>query len=241
MNRKLGEMLTNQYIPPLPDNLELKGLHVSLTSTSSNYHMEKLYEEYSKDLNASIWDYMKDGPFSNKQIFKEWLESIESKKDPYYLTIFRIEDDTPCGLASYMRIKPQDRCIEVGNISYSPSLQNSIHATEAMYLMMDWAFSNGYRRYEWKCNSLNKKSRKAAQRLGFNFEGIFLQHMIVKGRNRDTAWFSIIDKNWFDLKKCFETYLNAKNFDMNGNQKDSLSRLTKKLITKVDPSLQTVV
>ena len=136
-----------------------------------------------------------------------------------------------------MRIKPQDRCIEVGNISYSPSLQNSIHATEAMYLMMDWAFSNGYRRYEWKCNSLNKKSRKAAQRLGFNFEGIFLQHMIVKGRNRDTAWFSIIDKNWSELKKCFEIYFNDNNFDINNNQKISLSSLTKKLITKVDPSL----
>ena len=104
--------------------------------------------------------------------------------------------------------------------------------------MMNWAFSNGYRRYEWKCNSLNKKSRKAAQRLGFSFEGVFLQHLIVKGRNRDTAWFAIIDRDWPELSKVYTKYLNTKNFDLNKNQKVSLSSLTLELLKKIDPSLQ---
>lgn len=238
MSKKLGEVVINRRTPPTPENLVLKGSHVTLIPTSAKDHAVKLFDEYKKDKDGIIWDYMSVGPFENRKNFEEWLKLIERNQDPYFLTITRNEDNTPCGLASYMRIKPQDCCIEVGNISYTPSLQNSIHATEAMYLMMNWAFSNGYRRYEWKCNSLNKKSRKAAQRLGFSFEGVFLQHLIVKGRNRDTAWFAIIDRDWPELSKVYTKYLNTENFDLNKNQKVSLSSLTLELLKKIDPSLQ---
>jgi RimJ/RimL family protein N-acetyltransferase len=237
MERKIGELLVNWNSPPTPKNLNLNGLHVSLNPISLEKHAIQLYNQYKQDKDGIIWDYMGVGPFQNFRQFEEWVKSIENKHDPYFVTITKNEDNIPYGLASYMRIKPQDSCIEVGNISYSPSLQNTTHATEAMYLMMNWAFDNGYRRYEWKCNSLNKKSRRAAQRLGFNFEGVFHQHMIVKGRNRDTAWFSITDNNWPKLKKCFDKYLDAQNFNLNKVQKISLSSLTKKLIANKDPSL----
>jgi RimJ/RimL family protein N-acetyltransferase len=237
MERKTGDLLVNWSIPPTPKNLNFNGLHVSLSPISLKKHALQLYNQYKKDGDGIIWDYMGVGPFESFSQFEEWVKSIESKDDPYFLAITKNEDNIPYGLASYMRIKPQDSCIEVGNISYSLPLQSTTHATEAMCLMMNWAFENGYRRYEWKCNSLNKKSRKAAQRLGFNFEGVFHKHMIVKGRNRDTAWFSITDNNWPELKKCFDKYLNPENFDLNKVQKISLSSLTKKFITNKDPTL----
>ena len=141
------------------------------------------------------------------------------------------------GVASYLRINPKEGSIEVGHINFSPRLQQSIGATETMFLMMQWAFENGYRRYEWKCNALNLKSRAAAQRLGFSYEGIFRQATIAKGRNRDTAWFGIIDKEWPDLKQAFQTWLVADNFDSNGQQKQRLSQLTAPVRVKSDPDL----
>ena len=140
-----------------------------------------------------------------------------------------------CGLASYLRIKPSVGTIEVGWITYAKNLQKTVEATEAMYLMMKNIFENlGYRRYEWKCDNLNKKSNKAALRLGFKFEGVFRQMTISKGRNRDTAWFAIIDKEWQDLKRCFDQFLSESNFDNNGKSKVSLTSLTEPLLYKVD-------
>jgi len=129
------------------------------------------------------------------------------------------------GVASYLRINPAHGSIEVGHINYSPLLQNGAAATEAMYLMMRRAFELGYRRYEWKCDALNDKSRAAAQRLGFTYEGTFRQAMIVKGRNRDTAWYSVIDTEWPALKRAFEAWLDPANFDAEGRQKQRLAAL----------------
>ena len=129
------------------------------------------------------------------------------------MTIVEKESARPLGIASYLRIHPAEGSIEVGHIHFSTLLQRTTSATESMFLMMQWAFEAGYRRYEWKCNALNQASRKAAQRLGFSFEGIFRQMMIVKGRNRDTAWFAAIDSEWPALKTAFKHYLDEKNFD----------------------------
>ncbi len=138
------------------------------------------------------------------------------------------------GIASFLRINPAQGLIEVGHINYSPLLQKTTEATEAMFLMMKWVFDNGYRRYEWKCNALNLKSRRAAQRLGFSYEGVFRQMTISKGRNRDTAWFAIIDKEWTEIEKCFDQFLSESNFDNNGKSKVSLTSLTESLLYKVD-------
>ena len=154
------------------------------------------------------------------------MQSMETSKDPFYFAIIDNTTGQAVGRASFLRIEPKHRCIEVGSILFSPLLQRTRGATEAMYLMMRYAFETlGNRRYEWKCNALNAPSRAAALRLGFTFEGIFRQHMIVKGQNRDTAWFSIIDGEWPQTKWGFEKWLDPENFTPDGAQKQSLAAL----------------
>ena len=146
--------------------------------------------------------------------------------DPFFFAIIDHATGLPVGQASYLRIEPAHRAIEVGHIIFAPALQRSIGATEAMYLMARHVFDDlGYRRYEWKCNALNQPSRRAALRLGFTFEGIFRQHMIIKGRNRDTAWFSLLDSEWPLRRANFEQWLAPSNFDSSGRQKLSLASL----------------
>ena len=141
------------------------------------------------------------------------------------------------GVASYLRFNPASGSIEVGHINFAPLLQSTIGATEAMYLMMRWAFMAGYRRYEWKCNALNLKSRRAAQRLGLSYEGVFRQATISKGRNRDTAWFAAIDAEWPSLQIAFENWLQPENFDAAGQQKRALSAMTEAVLVLRDPML----
>ena len=164
------------------------------------------------------------------------MKENQGLEDPVFLAIVEKESGRPLGIASYLRIHPAEGSIEVGHIHFSPLLQRTTSATESMFLMMQWAFEAGYRRYEWKCNALNQASRRAAQRLGFSFEGIFRQMMIVKGLNRDTAWIAIIDNEWPALKSAFERYLDEKNFDEVGRSMTSLSSLTAPLLHKKMPS-----
>ena len=174
--------------------------------------------------NPSLWRYLFNGPYTDEAEFRAWLEGREKSEDPLFFTILDRKADTPAGYCSLMRIEPAHRVIEVGNILYLPSLQRTAAATEAMYLLARYVFEDlGYRRYEWKCDSNNSPSRRAALRLGFTFEGIFRQHMIVKGKNRDTAWFSMLDTEWEDRKRAFETWLDPANFDAEGKQKSALS------------------
>ena len=159
------------------------------------------------------------GPFDNFIKFKNWLKNFCLNNDPFFDAINSKRHKQYCGMASYLRIEPNHGSIEVGHINYSPLLQNSVEGTEAMYLMMKNAFDDlGNRRYEWKCNNLNTASKKAALRLGFKFEGVFRQMFVFKGRSRDSAWFSIIDKEWIKNKKRFLNYLNKKNFSKNFRQ-----------------------
>ena len=207
----------------LPFKKKLLGQYVILEPLSVQKHAEDLFNNFSKDKKNIIWQYLPYGPFKNFFLFKRWLKSSCMNKDPFFYAIYSKELKEYCGMASYLRITPEHGTIEVGHINYAPILQNTREGTETMFLMMKNVFLNlGNRRYEWKCNNLNNDSKRAALRLGFKFEGIFRQSNVIKGRNRDTSWFSIIDKEWKYIKIKYEKYLHINNFDKNYNQKNKL-------------------
>jgi RimJ/RimL family protein N-acetyltransferase len=189
-----------------------------------NAHATGLYAELAADTEGRTWTYLPYGPFDGFEAFQEWLTHYCVGKDPLFYTILDVVSGKPLGLASYLRINPADGVIEVGHLIFSARLQRTAAATEAMYLMMKQAFELGYRRYEWKCDSLNVKSRAAAERLGFQFEGIFRQDRVYKGRSRDTAWFSVVDRQWPALEQAFIRWLESENFDAGGKQKNPLRR-----------------
>ena len=170
-----------------------------------------------------MWTYLPYGPFDSLATYRTWMNATYLGNDPLCFSISDQRLNRPIGMAAYLRITPAAGSIEVGHVQFSPLLQRKPAATEAMYLMMERAFTLGYRRYEWKCDTLNAPSRAAAQRLGFKFEGIFRQAAVVKGRNRDTAWFSIIDSEWPALQKAFLQWLAPNNFDIDGNQRCRLA------------------
>ena len=231
---KLGEKITSFVKPPHPKGLSILGDYVRLEPLDSNRHSKQLFMANMEPGGNENWDYLPYGPFDSEKDYYQWLNKIQSEADPCFFTIIRISDQRAVGVASYLRINPEDGTIEVGHINFSPTLQRTTEATEAMFLMMRWAFEAGYRRYEWKCNALNLKSRKAAQRLGLSYEGVFRQATISKGRNRDTAWFAAIDKEWPGLKARFEQYLSSKNFTIGGVPKVSLTGLNKHHLYKED-------
>jgi RimJ/RimL family protein N-acetyltransferase len=193
-------------------------------------HAASLHDANALDLEGSNWTYLPYGPFSTLAEYRAWTEEVSRGSDPLFYAILDRSTGRAAGVASYLRIDPGNGCIEVGHINYSPLLQRTAAATEAMYLMMERAFSLGYRRYEWKCDALNAPSRAAAERLGLSFEGVFRQATIYKGRSRDTAWYAAIDKEWPPLQEVFLRWLDASNFDPSGRQKLSLSDLTRPLL-----------
>jgi RimJ/RimL family protein N-acetyltransferase len=209
-----------------PERITLEGRHVVLVPLEPAQHGARLFEESRGPERERLWRYLSDGPYTDRATFEAELQRKANSADAVFLTIVRKRDDAALGYASYMCIKPADRVIEVGNILYTPPLQATTAATEAMFLMARHVFEDlGYRRYEWKCNALNAPSRSAALRLGFTFEGIFRQHMIVKGRSRDTAWYSMLDTEWPSRKTAFERWLAPENFDADGRQRESLSAM----------------
>jgi RimJ/RimL family protein N-acetyltransferase len=209
-----------------PGRNTIAGRLVTLTPLDLLAHGDALYEATRGEANDSLWLYLFEGPFSDRRAFDVHLQKAASSDDPMFFAILDRASGAAVGYAAYMRIEPIHRVIEVGSILYTPQLQRTPLATEAMYLMTRYVFEDlGYRRYEWKCNALNAPSCRAALRLGFTFEGIFRQHMIVKGRNRDTAWFSMLDSEWPARKANFERWLDPSNFGPDGRQKVSLSAL----------------
>jgi RimJ/RimL family protein N-acetyltransferase len=211
---------------PRPQPRLLPGRVVTLRPFDRLTQAQALYEAAHGSDKEDLWRYMGDGPYAGRAAFEAAFEQKQSSVDPLFFAIVDNASGVPVGQACYLRIDPANRVIEVGNIIFTTALQRSSGATEAMYLMARHAFDDlGYRRYEWKCNSLNQPSRRAALRLGFVFEGIFRQHMIVKGRNRDTAWFSMLDSEWPVRKANFEQWLAPSNFDPAGRQALSLSSL----------------
>lgn len=232
---QLGQEISGWSVPPRPVGIPLNGRFAELVKLDARQHSGDLFHSYAGA--DQLWDYMAYGPFSDLSDFEDWMAQTVADPAHLFYAIRNLETGRIEGVASFLRIDPENGTIEVGHINFSPGLQKTRAATEAMFLMMGWAFSAGYRRYEWKCNALNMPSRRAAQRLGFSFEGVFRQAMIVKGRNRDTAWFSIIDTEWPALKQAFETWLSEKNFDDTGRQKVRLGDLTASFRMSGDPML----
>jgi RimJ/RimL family protein N-acetyltransferase len=210
----------------LPERTRLVGSHVQLVPLDAARHTDALYEETHGAGQDALWLYLPDGPFPDQATFRSALEQKATSLDPFFFAILDHPSGRALGHAAYLRITPAHRCIEVGWILYAPSLQRTVGATEAMYLLAKHAFEDlGYRRYEWKCDALNAPSRRAALRLGFTFEGIFRQHLIAKGRNRDSAWFSLLDTEWPARRTALERWLDPANFDTEGRQRLSLSQL----------------
>ena len=202
-------------------------------------HLDDLHQAYAEDPGGKLWTYMFTGPFPSKDDLRAWMESAAKTEDPLFHALIELPSGKAVGVAAYMRIKPDHGVIEVGSITYSHRLQRTPAATEAMYLMMKRAFNElGYRRYEWKCDSLNTASCRAAERLGFSFDGIFEQAIIYKSRSRDTAWYSMIDRDWPGIEKAFLKWLDVDNFDQNLQQRRRLQEWmpTPKRRRRMDPS-----
>jgi len=231
---KQGALVCDFRDPPHPKGISIDGNLVTLKPLLASQFAEELFLSNSIDKEGVNWAYLPYGPFESLKTYSEWIKSFEGKDDPVFFAIISRKLKKAIGIASYLRINPANGSIEVGHINFSPLLQRTTEATEAMYLMMKWVFDNGYRRYEWKCNALNLRSRSAAQRLGFSYEGVFRQMTIVKGRNRDTAWFAMIDKEWQRIESCFMEFLSKSNFDKNEIPKKSLRSMTKPILYKID-------
>lgn len=230
-NQPVGAVVPDWKSPPHPGRETLEG-HFCRLEPLDTGHAESLYAANALDVERRNWTYLPYGPYDTLGDFHTWIEQNCCGSDPLFYAIVDLERREAVGVASYLRVSPSSGSIEVGHINYSPLLQRTPAATEAMYLMMARAFDLGYRRYEWKCNALNIPSRTAAQRLGFSFEGVFRQATIVKGRNRDTAWYSAIDREWPALKEAFRQWLSPSNFDEHGRQKTRLSVLTAPILDR---------
>ena len=197
---------------------------VALEPLDPGSHVAALFEvSHGPAAAAGLWDYMAVGPFENESDFAAWAKASAALEDPLFFAIVDRESGGPSGMCSYLRFTPEHGVIEIGNIWFSLDLQRTRQATEAIFLLAGHVFDElGYRRLEWKCDSLNAPSRRAAERLGFTFEGVFRQHMFVKGRNRDTAWYALLDRDWPIVKRAFEQWLSSPNFDRYGRQRRSL-------------------
>lgn len=204
----------------------MAGQYCVVEPLDPNVHAEALYAANAADAPGVMWTYLPYGPFDTLPSYRAWMDDVSRGRDPFYYAIVDLATGKAAGVASHLRIDPRNGSIEVGHIAYSPLLQRARAATEAMYLLMERAFALGYRRYEWKCNALNAPSRVAAQRLGLSYEGVFRQAVISKGRNRDTAWYAAIDKEWPALEEAFVRWLAPANFDGEGTQRTRLSDLT---------------
>jgi RimJ/RimL family protein N-acetyltransferase len=208
---------------PRPPRTPMEGRLCRIEPLDADRHAKALHEEHISDKEGRNWTYLPYGPFVSAEEYASWLRARQAEDDPLFFTIMLVPSQRPVGVAAYLRIDPEMGSIEVGHLSYSPALQRTAAATEAMYLMMRRAFEDlGYRRYEWKCNSFNKPSWYAAERLGFRYEGTFRQNWVHKGRNRDNAWFSIIDSEWPAIRAALEDWLDVANFDAAGRQRRRL-------------------
>jgi RimJ/RimL family protein N-acetyltransferase len=208
----------------LPPRTAMVGRWCRVEPLDPARHGAALFDAYGEDTEGRNWTYMGYGPFASLTEFEAWLAEICRADDPLFHAVVEAESGRALGLASYLRVQAEIGVIEVGNINYAPALQRRAAATEAMYLMMQRVFEElGYRRYEWKCDALNDASRRAAERLGFVFEGVFRQATLYKSRNRDTAWYAILDRDWPALKRAYEAWLEPANFDDAGAQKAPLA------------------
>lgn len=226
----IGFPVENWTPPPAPPRRPFVGRFCRVEPLDAEQHAADLYAANRANGEGQMWTYLAYGPFATLDDYLAWIVRVCQGNDPLFYAIVEVATGKAVGVASYLRIDPANGSIEVGHIAYAPQLQRTPAATEAMYLLMQQAFALGYRRYEWKCDALNAPSRAAAQRLGFSFEGIFRQAVVYRGRNRDTAWYAIIDKEWPSLQAAFTQWLDPANFDETGQQRVRLSDLTQPLL-----------
>ncbi len=222
-NQPIGDPLPDGWQPPPhPPREALEGRYVTVTPLNLDQQAADLFEADANDRTGEGWTYLPYGPFSKLQDFKDWMAATCFNNDPQFYAYVSNETGKAAGWGSYLRIKTKEGSIEAGHIRLTPLLQRTPMATEAMHLKIKNAFELGYRRFEWKCDSLNAPSCRAAERLGFTFEGIFRQATHYRGRNRDTAWYAIIDQDWPDIRAAHEAWLAPENFDRDGQQKAPL-------------------
>ncbi|SAL67780.1 N-acetyltransferase GCN5 [Caballeronia cordobensis] len=226
----VGEPVADWTARERPARIGIDGTHCRLEPLDAARHAADLFDAYGKASDGSDWTYLFVGPFTDFDAFRDYLTKAAASADPLHYTVIDTKSGKAVGTLALMRIEPAHGVIEVGSVTFSPLLKQTRISTEAQYLLMRYAFDQlGYRRYEWKCDSLNAPSRKTALRLGFEFEGIFRQAIVYKGRNRDTAWYAIIDKDWPRIRSAFERWLADDNFDTNGKQRASLAALRNKI------------
>lgn len=224
--------LSDWTAPSLPPRARMQGRYATLEPLE-HAHISELWQVHTE---PEVWRYIPAGPFGTEAQLGAWVDQVRIQPDPLQFAV-RKQDGQLGGTLSLLRITPAAGSIEVGYIVFAPSLQKTREATEAIYLTMKWAFDAGYRRFEWKCDAANLPSRRAAQRFGLSYEGIFRQAAVVKGRNRDTAWFAAIDAEWPALRTAFEVWLDPANFDAGGRQKTSLADHTRPILAAYDPGL----
>jgi RimJ/RimL family protein N-acetyltransferase len=235
MTKNLGAVVRDWTPPRRPDAAVIAGAYVQLERLDPDAHAADLHRAFAG--HDALWDYMPYGPFTSAAAYHRWARDTALGDDPVFYAIRDLATGRCGGVASYLRISPDMGSIEVGHICIAPEMQRGRAATEAMFRMMEWAFDAGYRRYEWKCNALNMASRRAALRLGFSYEGVFRQAAVVKGRNRDTAWFAAIDKEWSALQAAYAAWLDPSNFDAQGQQRERLFDLTGLVRVADDPAI----
>ncbi|QDL92021.1 GNAT family N-acetyltransferase [Paroceanicella profunda] len=223
--RPIGPPVLNWTPPPRPDHRPFDGRYARLEPLNPALHAAELHAAFAEDA-GGMWDYMPVGPFADADAFRAWADTAAAGTDPLFWAIRDHESESWAGVFSLLRIAPEAGSIEIGYIAFAPRMQRSRAATEAVWMLMSWAFLAGYRRFEWKCNALNAASRRAAQRYGMSYEGVFRQAAVVKGHNRDTAWYACIDLEFPLLQTAFEGWLAEENFDAEGRQIRSLSALT---------------
>ena len=222
----LGEPIPGWRTRSLPTRVVLEGMTARAEPLDPAAHAAGLFAaSHGSSADPHLWDYLPFGPFADEREFEAWLSEIAIWDDPLSFALIDVRTQDPFGMASLMRVEPEHGCIEVGRIWIAGSHQRTRQATEAIYLLARHAVTDlGYRRLEWKCNALNRRSRVAAERLGFTFEGVFRHHQVVKGRNRDTAWFSIVDSEWSEIDAGFQRWLADDNFDSEDRQRQTLTQ-----------------
>jgi RimJ/RimL family protein N-acetyltransferase len=224
LGQPIGRPLPGWEARPFPPRTPIPGRLCRLEPLDADTHAAPLHAAHAEAADGRYWTYLPYGPFPSAEAYADWVRNAQARDDLVFYAIVDVASALPVGAASYLRIAPDVGSIEVGHLSYSPALQRTAMATEAMYLMMRRAFDElGYRRYEWKCDSLNAPSRAAALRLGFRYEGLFRDAVVYKGRSRDNAWFSIVADEWPALRTAFERWLDPANFEGDGSQRTRLS------------------
>ena len=228
-HQPIGMSLSDWRGAPFPEAQQITGRYCQLERINAARHAKGLYEAYCEASDFRDWTYLPVGPFETFDAFFVYLKKIEEQTDPMHFAVIDLASMKPVGTFALMCIDPFNGVIEVGHISYSPLMKRTRASTEVMSLVLKYVFEDlGYRRFEWKCDALNAPSREAAERFGFSFEGIFRQAIVTRGRNRDTAWYSIIDGEYPTLRPAYDMWLDEGNFDNQGRQIKRLAELMKR-------------